>query len=222
MRIPFLSMFMTSPFDGLEEHAGKVKDCALTFKKAIECHLADDHEQYATLQSEVERLESEADAVKRRIRGHLPKGTLMPVDKFQLFRYLREQDAVIDAVEDILEWISFREEPGIPKEFSKDFLAFVEAVLSPIDELSEMVREARKYFQNYNEDQREKVKEIIVKLREQEQKADRHERNIKRKVLNMEIDPITVMHMIRLAEYIGSIADHAENAGDMMRAMIAK
>jgi hypothetical protein len=28
--------------------------------------------------------------------------------------------------------------------------------------------------------------------------------------------------MIRLAEYIGSIADHAENAGDMMRAMIAR
>lgn len=222
MRIPFLSMFMTSPFDGLEEHAGKVKACALVFKKAIECHLKDDHEQYAALQNEVERLESEADAVKRRIRGHLPKGTLMPVDKFQLFRYLREQDAVLDAVEDILEWISFREDPGIPKELSENFMAFVEAVLNPIDELSDMVREARNYFQTYNENQRTKVKEIIVKLREQEQKADKHERHIKRRILNMEMDPITVMHMIRLAEYIGAIADHAENAGDMMRAMIAK
>ncbi len=222
MRIPFLSMFMTSPFEGLEEHAGKVKNCALAFKKAIECHLSDDHEQYAALLNEVERLESEADAVKRRIRGHLPKGTLMPVDKFQLFRYLREQDAVLDAVEDILEWISFREDPGIPKELSGDFIAFVGAVLDPIDELSEMVREARKYFQSYNENQRVRVKEIIVQLREQEQKADKHERNIKRKVLNMEMDPITVMHMIRLAEYIGAIADHAENAGDMMRAMISK
>ncbi len=38
----------------------------------------------------------------------------------------------------------------------------------------------------------------------------------------MEMDPITVFHMIRVAEYIGSIADHAENAGDMMRAMIAR
>jgi hypothetical protein len=27
---------------------------------------------------------------------------------------------------------------------------------------------------------------------------------------------------VRLAEIIGSIADHAENAGDMMRAMIAR
>lgn len=215
-------MFMTSPFDGLEEHAGKVKNCAIVFKKAIECHLNDDNEKYAELQNEVERLESEADAVKRRIRGHLPKGTLMPVDKFQLFRYLREQDAVLDAVEDILEWISFREDPGIPKELSEDFITFVNAVLDPIDELSEMVCEARNYFQTYNENQRVKVKDIITKLREQEQKADRHERHIKRRVLNMDMDPITVMHMIRLAEYIGSIADHAENAGDMMRAMISK
>ena len=37
-----------------------------------------------------------------------------------------------------------------------------------------------------------------------------------------QIDPVTVFHMIRLAETIGSIADHAENAGDMMRAMMAR
>ena len=42
------------------------------------------------------------------------------------------------------------------------------------------------------------------------------------KVLNMQIDPVTVFHMIRLAETIGSIADHSENAGDMMRAMLAR
>jgi uncharacterized protein len=28
--------------------------------------------------------------------------------------------------------------------------------------------------------------------------------------------------MVKLAEIIGSVADHAENAGDMMRAMIAR
>jgi uncharacterized protein Yka (UPF0111/DUF47 family) len=45
---------------------------------------------------------------------------------------------------------------------------------------------------------------------------------VKQKVLNMNIDPVTVFHMVRLAEIIGSIADHAENAGDMMRAMVAR
>jgi uncharacterized protein Yka (UPF0111/DUF47 family) len=38
----------------------------------------------------------------------------------------------------------------------------------------------------------------------------------------MEVDAVTVFHLVRLAEIIGSIADHAQNAGDMMRAMISK
>jgi uncharacterized protein Yka (UPF0111/DUF47 family) len=38
----------------------------------------------------------------------------------------------------------------------------------------------------------------------------------------MDIDPVTIFRMVRLAEAIGSIADHAENALDMMRAMVAK
>jgi uncharacterized protein Yka (UPF0111/DUF47 family) len=59
-------------------------------------------------------------------------------------------------------------------------------------------------------------------MRRQEHDADKVEDGIKKKLLNMKIESITVFHMIRLAEIIGSIADHAENAGDMVRAMIAR
>ena len=222
MRIPFLSLFVASPFDGLQEHAEKVKECAWTFQSAIECHISNSCKRFEELRREIIELERQADAVKRRIRGHLPKGTLLQVDKFQLFRYLREQDSVLDAVEDALDWISYRSEPGIPAELEKDFLMFVDAVIDPIDELSKMVKAAREYFRTYSDKQRLVVKEIIRDLRHQEHDADKHEDRIKEKALNMDIDPVTVFHMVRLAETIGSIADHAENAGDMMRAMVAK
>jgi predicted phosphate transport protein (TIGR00153 family) len=221
MRIPFLSLFITSPFEGLEEHANKVKECAWIFQQAMECHIADQCKRFEELRQEIISLESEADAVKRRIRGHIPQWTILPVDKFQLFRYLREQDSVLDAVEDTLDWISYRSEPGIPKSLEKDFLLFVDAVIDPIDELVKMVKAAREYFKNRAQTNRIVVKGIIRQLRQQEHNADKHEDIIKAKALNMEVDAVTVFHMIRLAEYIGSIADHAENAGDMMRAMIA-
>lgn len=222
MRIPFFSMFMTSPFEGLQEHAEKVKECAWVFQQAIECHLVDRCQTFEDFRQEVIQLEREADVIKRRIRGHLPKGTLMPVYNFLLFRYLREQDQVIDAVEDALDWISFRSEPGIPAELEKEFVTLADAVIYPIEELSKMVAEARKYFQNYSEEQRVIIKNIIRTLRQQEHEADRAEDVVKQKVLNMNIDAVTVFHMVRLAEIIGSIADYAENAGDMMRAMIAR
>jgi len=222
MRIPFLSLFVTSPFEGLLEHAEKVKECAWAFQQAIECHVSDRCRQFEELRREVSKLENQADNIKRRIRGHLPIGTLMPVSKFQLFRYLREQDQVLDAVKDALNWISYRNEPGIPPELEKYVFLLVDAVVDPLEELSRMVEGAKRYFETYSEKQRVAVKEIIRRVRAQEHAADKAEAEIKQRVFNMDIDPVTVFHMVRLAETIGSIADHAENAGDMMRAMLAR
>jgi len=222
MRIPFLSIFITSPFEGLMEHAERVKECAWVFQQAMECYVAEKCVRFEAFRTEVDKLEHEADAVKRRIRGHLPKGTLLAVDKFQLFRYLREQDSVLDSVQDALDWLSYRPIGGIPKPLEKDVLLLVDSVIEPIEVLSQMVMEAKRYFESFSEKQRVVVKNIIRELRRFEHESDQYEEAIKKKVFAGEFDPVAVFHMIRLAEIIGAIADHAENAGDMMRAMVAK
>jgi predicted phosphate transport protein (TIGR00153 family) len=215
-------MFVASPFEGLQEHAEKVKECAGVFHQAIECIIMERCEDFEHFRKDIDKLESEADAIKRRIRGHIPKGTLLAVDKFQLFRYLREQDKVLDAVEEGLDWMSFRKKAGIPEVLEKDFMLLAEAVMEPIEELSKMVAEARKYFSNFSEDQRIRVKDMIRTLRHHEHEADKLEDAAKEKIFNTIDDAVAVFHLVRLAEIIGSIADHAENAGDMMRAMVAK
>jgi uncharacterized protein Yka (UPF0111/DUF47 family) len=63
---------------------------------------------------------------------------------------------------------------------------------------------------------------MIRTLRHYEHEADKLEDAVKDKIFNTIDDAVTVFHLIRLTEIIGSIADHAENAGDMMRAMVAK
>ena len=225
MRIPFLSRFlsrfMASPFEGLQEHAEKVKVCAWTFQQAIECYVSSKCERFEELRKEVIKLESEADAIKRNIRGHLPKGTVLPIDKFELFRYLREQDQVLDAMEDALDLISYKSESEIPKKLEKDFFLLVDAVMDPVEDLSRMVAEAKKYFRNFSGTQRDVVKAIIHDLSKKEHEADKLEDLLKRKIFNLK-DPVTVFHMVTLTETIGSIADHSENAGDMMGAMIAR
>ena len=225
MRIPiisqFMSRFMASPFEGLQEHAEKVKVCAWAFQQAIECYVSSRCERFEELRQEVIQLESEADVIKKNIRGHLPKGAIIPVDKYELFRYLREQDQVPDAMEDALDLISYRGEPEIPKELEKDFFLLVDTVIDPVEDLSRLVAEARKYFRNFSDPQREVVKAIIYGLAQKEHEADKLEDSLKRKIFNL-TDPVTVFHMVTLTETIGSIADHAENAGDMMRAMIAR
>lgn len=222
MQIPFFSLFVTSPLEGLQKHAETVKECAWEFQQAMECHLSDRCNIIEEYRKEVNNLESEADAIKQNIRGKIPKGTRMPFSKFQLFMYLREQDKVIDSVEDALDWLSYRTNPGIPKELKGDFLLLVDIVIEPIEELSRMVAESKRYFDTYSDKQRNLVKNIINNLREREHIVDKMEARLKHKLFSIDTDPVTIFHMTRLIEIIGSIADHAENAGDMMRAMIAK
>ena len=199
-----------------------MKECAWTFQQAIECYASEQCQEFEEYRQEVNRLESEADAIKRRIRGHIPKGTRMPVSKFEIFWYIREQDKVLDSVQDALNWISYRTVPIVREEIKKDLFLLVDSVIEPSEELSRMVAEAKKYFDTYSEKQRKIVKEIIDNLRKREHEADELEDLFKTKVFAIEQDPIGIYHMIKLSEFVGSIADHAENAGDMMRAMIAR
>ncbi len=222
MRIPFFPIYMTSPLEGLLEHAEKVKECAWAFQQAIECYASEQCKTFQEYHQEVDKLESEADAIKRRIRGHIPLRVRMPVSKFQLFMYLNEQDKVCDSVEESLEWVSYRMIPGFPEELKKDLFLLVDAVIEPIEDLSRMVAEAIKYFDTYSDKQRNVVKGIIHNIRTREHEADGIKGEIKHKIFSMEKDPVGVLHGVKLAELISSIADHAENAGDMMRAIIAK
>ncbi len=222
MRIPFFSIFITSPFEALQEHAEKIKECAWAFQQAMECYASSRCEIFEEHRQEVIRLEHEADIIKQKIRGSLPKGVMLPVEKFQLFWYLREQDGVLDAVLSAMNWVSHLAEQGIPEWVAREFFLLVDSVIEPTEELSRMLAEARLYFRHFSEKQRQKVKDIIVNIRQMEHDADQREYGLTKKVFQQEKDPKVLYHLVRLAEIIGNIADHAENAGEMMDAMLAR
>ena len=146
----------------------------------------------------------------------------MPITRFELFQYIKEQDNVLDSVQEALDWLSYRRIPLTSDQIIKKLSLLVDSVIEPIEDLSRMVSEAKAYFDTYSDKQRDIVKEIIHNLREREHEADEMEDDFKITIFSLEKDPIGLFHMIRLGEIIGSIADHAENAGDMMRTMIAR
>jgi uncharacterized protein len=221
MRLSLTSLFHESPFENLQKHADMVRECAYLFKQAALKHLGGECEKFEEITDQVARLESKADGVKRNIRNHLPRGILMPVDKFQFLDYLREQDKVLDEVEEALFWLSFRP-MGIPREVAADFGDLVEAVTPPIENLSDLVGMATVFFKNRTERQRTRMKSLIRDIRQHEKEADVLERELKLKIFHEIEDALAVFHLVRLVEIVGHIADHAENASDRMRAMIAR
>ena len=221
MRLSLSSLFHESPFENLQRHADKAKECAQLFREAAICHVEGKREEFDALTDRVAKLESEADSIKRNIRNHLPRGILMPVDKFQFLQYLGEQDKVVDEVEEALYWLSFKPK-GLPKEMVPDFLDLVESVVPPIEKLAELALMATEFFRSKSGSQRAKMKSLIQDIRQHEKEADLLEQELKGLAFRTIQDALVVFHTVRLVEIVGEIADHAQNASDRMRAMIAK
>jgi uncharacterized protein len=222
MRIPFLSMFVTSPFDAIYEHAEKVKECSWAFQQAIECFTTTVCDSFEEHRLEVLRFEQEADTIKQRIRDQLPRGAVLPVERFHLLRYLREEDSVLDSVLEAVNWLSLRTEMGLPAYVEKDFFLLVDAAIEPIEELAVMVAEARIYFKHFSGKQRKKINESIQKLIQMDHEVDKRKYSMVKLAFKNEKDPVLLFHLVKLSEIIGSIADHAENAGELMRAMVVR
>lgn len=221
MRLQISSLFYESPFINLQKHADKVKECAHLFRDAAACHIGEECQEFDLLVEKVSQLEHQADDIKRNIRNHLPKGIFMPVDKFQFLWYLREQDKVLDEVEEALFWLSFRPR-SISEVVAADIQGLIEAVMPPIEKLSDLVALANTFFKTRSNKIRNEMKQLVRDIRKHEGNADDIEREIKLKAFSIIPDPLAVFHIVRLVEIIGGIANHAQNASDRMRAMIAK
>ena len=222
MRFSFFSLFYESPFIKLKKHADKVKECAWMFKRAVQCYVEQDCEEFDQLTEDVAMLESQADALKRNLRNHLPRGIFMPMDKFIFLDCLREQDHVLDDVEEALYWLSFKPMAGIPEELVGDFLHLIDAVIPAIEKLPEMSEQAMAYFKNSTEENRNKLKSIIRDVYQAEKEADHLEHELKKNAFTLLEDPVEIYHVVRLVEIVGEICDHAQNASDRVRTMIAR
>lgn len=222
MRTALMSLFRKSPFEGLIKHAKLIGDCNPVFRHAVLAYLDESPSEFEVYHNQVTMIEHWGDEIKRNIRGHLPRNILLPVDKFQILWYLREQDKMLDSVQNALHWLSYRQ-TEVPDEYVDDLLLMVEKVGDVLTSMYPMVVAANIYFNSYSEKHRTDVKQAIRRIREFESQSDMVERKLKSDFLSHPFEnPTAAFHLTKLVQYMGSISDHAENAADMMRAMIAK
>jgi predicted phosphate transport protein (TIGR00153 family) len=222
MRLSLANIFTTSPFENTLRHAEKVAQCGPLFVRAVERYFKGDRDEFEIIKEEIRDIEAEADRIKRNIRSHLPSAILMPVEKPVFFAFLREADKVVDCVKNSLYWMSYFH-LSIPEPIEKDYLVLVKEVGDYLGFLPEMVSAAHKYFGSRLENDRIAVKDIIREIRWREKESDDLEKTLLiRLCADQELPPKTFFVMIRLVETTGDIADHLENSGDMMRAMIAR
>ncbi len=224
MRVPIIETLRKSPFEALRDHAEIVKKSAMLLRDEIDAYLNGDFDKFENLRKEIDDLELKADYIKSNIRNHLPKDVKMPVDRGVFLSLLGEMDKVEDLIQDIGEWISMREKP-IPKELQDDFRHLFNKALEAVETAENAIKWLNLVIESsFAENERKKAKEIIHKLHEIEHESDIIERKLTKKVFSMEekISPVAIFHLSKLIFLLGDVANHAENAGDRIRALLAK
>lgn len=72
--------------------------------------------------------------------------------------------------------------------------------------------------------EREQTKELIHKVHDYEWQADQKKYEMTKGIYDLEshLEPMDVYHLLKIADWVDDIADHAENVADWLRSMIAR
>jgi uncharacterized protein len=224
-RAPLTDTFRRkSPFNQLLDHMCKVEEGISILGDGLIKYYKGDYKGFSELAKKVSTIEHEADLIKSNIRNHLPSSLLMPVDKGRFLWTLREQDAILDHAENLAEMLDMRH-TNIPKELQQLFIDHVKQVMETVCTMEKAVQNIRDLVDTgFVKREREQTKEYIHKVHDSEWKADQIRYKVTRGIYKLEkkLDPMDVYHLLKIADWVDEIADHAENVADWLRSMIAK
>jgi len=213
-----------SPFEQLLEHMGKVKKCIDILGDGLIRYYKGDYKDFSEISKKVSKIEHEADLIKSNLRNHLPSTLFMPVDKGKFMWALREQDKILDHAENLTVMLDMRH-TKIPKELQNIFVEHAKLVMKTVGAMEDAVCNIKDLVEtSFVKREREQTKEFIHKVHKWEHEADKKKYEMTKEIYKLEkkLDPMDTYHLLKIADWVDDIADHAENVADWLRAMIAK
>jgi len=211
-----------SPFEPLYQHMLKVKACVDLVRPLMDVFLKGEEEKVKDVAKKIFKAEHDADIVKKDIRSNLPKSIFLPVARGDILRFLKEQDHIADSAEDLAALLILRK-TTVPEELKAELKDFVDKVLETYEVAMTVSSEIKLLAEtSFGGEEAHKVMELIESLKLKEWEADKAQMTAAKKMFSIEkkLDPVSVMMWMHIFSELGTLANHAENAGDQMRLML--
>lgn len=208
-------------FQLLKKHTKIITECLSLIPNALEAYIKRDKNKLDEIADHINELEKEADKIKTNIRSHLPTGLILPIEKFKLFFYLKEQDALADLAEKLLKLFSLYEIKNI-KFFAPGLNNLLNQSLNPLPLLEEIVENTLRYLTSWEEQSREKAKALIREIRHSEYLTENLAFKVKKGLYENPIELMDFIHLSQIIDIIAEISSRMENVADLMRTMLAK
>ena len=219
-----LGLFAKSPIKPLQKHVVKVHEAAQQLVPFFDAMWERDWEQAALIQRRISQLEREADTLKREIRLKLPRGLFMPVARTDMLELLTQQDKIANKAKDISGRIVGRQ-MLIPLELKPDFMVYLSRCIDAtaqaakaIDELDELLETG------FKGREMDLVSEMIHQLDLIEDDTDVMQAKLRKQLQDIEdgYNPIDIMFLYKILEWVGDLADQAERVGSRLELMLSR
>ena len=186
----------------------KLSESGLLFQDAVRIYLNEGATpEFEEKLSHVNRMESEADKLRRTIEVQLYEQTLIPESRGDVLGLLENLDSVLNLFEGAL-WGFSIETPGITDEFHGDFANLNEQVVLAVEAI---VLSSRAFFRNI-----EAVNDHMHKVMFYEKEADKVSTKLKRAIFASDLDLAHKAHLCSFVEHLDNIADRAEDVADRL------
>ena len=221
---PIASLLGSSPFKPLQAHMRIVQECVAEMPALFDALAAGNAEALNEQKDKIFAKEGEADGLKQDLRAHMPKSLFMPVDRRDLLDLLDVQDSIANAIQDIAGLMATRD-MSVPKGMEGALTDFVQAVVATCSQATKIIEELDELIEmGFRGREASDVEALLEELNILEDKTDDMGIALVGSLFAQEDDlkPVSVMFWYQMLQWIGDVADNAENVGERMRLMIAR
>ena len=220
---PLSRLFGPNPFSLLKRHMRIALDCAEQLQPLFQAILDGKKADVLNYQTQIDRLEGEADPINKEVRQHLPRTFMLPVDRRDLLDLLDMQDKIANVTQDIAGLLIERQ-MEIPAGIQEPLMPFVSECIAVVRHTATIMEEMDELLETgFSGPEARKVSAMIDELNEIEHQSDQTGAAVSKALFAHEdqINPVSVIFWYRLLEWIGDTADYAEAVGNRLRLMIA-
>ena len=192
----------------IDNFLDKLSQSSLLYKLALKIYLTEGcSEEFEQKLQDVNKMESDADNLRRSIESKLYAQTLIPESRGDVLGLLENLDQLMNLYEGSL-WSLSIEKPIISEEYKVDFMALVDLGVQCVEAL---VLASRAFFRNINA-----VGDHNHKVMFFEKEADKVSTKLKRSIFESDQDLSQKMHLRYFVEEIDNVSDWAEDVADRL------
>ncbi|WP_386696967.1 TIGR00153 family protein [Lonepinella sp. MS14436] len=219
-----LGLFAHSPLKPLQQHSDKVTEACSLLIPFFEATFNTEWEKSEQLRLQISETERQADSLKREIRLKLPRGLFLPIDRTDLLELVTQQDKLANYAKDIAGRMVGRQF-GIPDGLQEDFMKFLCRSLDATVQAHNVIREMDQLLETGFKGRELKfVNDMINELDIIEDDTDQMQIKLRRMLRQIEnqYNPIDVMFLYKIFEWVGVLADQAQRVGSRIELMLAR